>query len=231
MTEQDRAKALQRVLEGQAMRLVPEHADVWPQVAAAIQPRRRARALPNTRVGWVMASLMLLVVLGAGGYAVGSQIVGQESFTILTGQNPDVVRHLGYTQTIDGVSFTLERVYVDGDRIGVDALVTGMPEPYRDERGLDHRFYATANLAALDGTILRSGPSIMTRADRDTSGQYVASYEMSRTQGASSDLPLRSEVSVLEFIIDQNDPNWVVEPTTFAGPVVFEFTVPLEDGP
>ena len=116
MTEH--GERMEKALRACAEAGVPENVDLWPGIReqTTAEERRsslRTRFLPRTRMGLVFAALLALLVTGTG--AVAASRVADELFQ---GAAPSVGgtdlgvkfdQKLGYEQTIDGVTVTLER--------------------------------------------------------------------------------------------------------------------------
>ena len=213
--------------------------------------------MPTTRLELAGLGLALFLTLGAAGYTVGSTL-GERLFILAVerwGQNvkADQITELGQTQTIDGVTVTLERAYILGDQIGIEYTVSGTPAPYLDEGGNYHDFspLQLGTLTDSQGVELTAttGSGVTGRSDvlgvelAPGTGRFVPVFDAPALHG-STDLRLHFSVSFAEFLSkgssfrtpergQSENPNESqalayqtgVEP--FAGPFTFEFTVPV----
>lgn len=114
-------------IAGQA---VPDDLDLWPAIRARVAPRHRSRWVhlkPTTRPGWALLVLALCLALGAGAWAV-SPIVDR-LFRVDSGLNhvgqTGLGQDLALSQTVDGVTVTLEQAYADANRIAIGLTVRG----------------------------------------------------------------------------------------------------------
>lgn len=112
-------KALHRCAEAG----VPETVDLWPEIreyvsAAPQRSARRLRFLPRTRVGWIFATLAM-ILFGTGAYAA-SGLVYDVFRSSLPGTEGDLYGvKLDQKQTHDDAAVTLEWAYADTSYIVV----------------------------------------------------------------------------------------------------------------
>ena len=103
--------------------------DLWPALERRVaRGSRRARWLPATRLGWAALTAIAVVLLGSVAYAAAPLVA--DIYRINPNWNPaarDESHLVHLTQTIDGCTVTLERVYVDSERIliGISAAAPG----------------------------------------------------------------------------------------------------------
>ncbi len=108
-------------------------------------PRRRIplcrprwfRVLPATRLAWAFAAVALFMMLGAATYAAMSPL-GERLFSQVMGRwgqdyQAELTHEVNLSQTIKGITVTLERAYFDDNRIGIEYTVSGLPERAADD--------------------------------------------------------------------------------------------------
>ena len=119
---------IENALRACAERGVPERAVPWREirkrVPAATFPTRRRRWVPRTRVGLGFA-VLLVMLCGTVGFAATGWID-----EILQDSAPEIVEDnlgvpLNEKQTVQGVTFTLERVYADEGNVVVGYSIEG----------------------------------------------------------------------------------------------------------
>ncbi len=114
---------------------VPETAAPWPEIRdRALAGRRsrrrsprRSRFVPRTRSGLAFAAL-LLMLFGAVGFAATGWI--NELFEDFAPevQEANLGVQLNEKQTVDGITFTLERAYADEDNVVVGYSIEGFED-------------------------------------------------------------------------------------------------------
>lgn len=127
MKEQQMTDTLQRI----AQEGVPDSVDLWPAIKARVQPRRRpspwARLMPASRPGWATLVLTLVLALGAAAYAASPAVVRlfEQEPGLTEIEDADLVQQLNLSQTVAGVTVTLERAYADANRIVIGFTMQG----------------------------------------------------------------------------------------------------------
>jgi hypothetical protein len=223
MNERQIVQSLHEIA-GQA---VPDDLDLWPAIRARVAPRRRSRWVdlkPTTHPGWALLVLALCLALGAGAWAV-SPIVDR-LFRVDPGLDhvgqAGLGQDLALSQTVDGVTVTLERGYADANRIAIGLTVRGS---YVLGYDLAH--------ATLSDTPDRTFPPNMGMGVKGQSdvlelelpsgaGAHVLSFDASTVRDAPStlDLHLVVEVARSPMPLSQH----------VIGPFVFDFSLPLNPG-
>ena len=187
-----------QILQELAEQEVPDNVDLWPAIQARVQPRRRssrwAQLMPNTRLGWAFLILSLLLVVGATAYAVNLwEVMPFWQHIEEAGLGQEV--HL--SQTLNGFTVTLERVYADANQIVVGFIVSGPPDQkvhltritLSDDRGTEFRGMVGAGTDA-SGTL-----GVSVSLPPGTGGEVFV-FDASPVQGRPSELELYLEVEL-----------------------------------
>lgn len=124
MTEQ-----IEKALRECAGHRVPATADPWPAIMERTldrrhRPPRRLRLVPRTRIGWVFAVLVMLL-FGSAGFAATGWVDELFRYTAPEIGEANLGVPVNEEQTVDGVTFTLERAYADEDNVVVGYSVGG----------------------------------------------------------------------------------------------------------
>ena len=216
--------------------------DLWPSINSRLQVEQRAgsswqRLVTTWRLRWAAVGLALFMTLGAVGYAVGPTL-GEKLFSQVMGRwgqdyKEELSHEINVSETIEGISVTVERAYFDNNRIGIEYTVNGLPASASEGT---RRFEPQAEL--MDGrgpTSPRLGfPSAGgsgVRADSQIEGmevppdvvKEVVGFDVTEAQVDASGMQLRFVVSVAESVPDGN----VLRHERMIGPFVFNFTVPF----
>ncbi|MBA3423712.1 MAG: DUF4179 domain-containing protein [Rubrobacter sp.] len=128
------SKALHRYAE---MR-VPDEADPWPEIRESISGdaavtgsphSRRFRLVPRTRAGLVFM-VLLMMLFGTVGFAAIGWI--DELFQDFASEirESSLGVQLNQKQTVDGITFTLERAYADEDNVVIGYSVEGFQNQF-----------------------------------------------------------------------------------------------------
>jgi len=246
-----------QILEGIAEDEVPATLDLWPAIQAQVQPRRRprkwTRLRPTTRLGWAFLVLAFLLVFGGTSWAVSS-VVGQ-LFPVEVGldhvEQADLVQELNLSQTVDGVTVTLEQAYADANRIVIGCT--------KDPDG--QRRYSARHLTLTDaaGTVFpwTHGYGVIGGADifkvslppGEKADVFV--FDAAAVTGAPKELDLRLVMELEEIVLPPDAPEppptpgsppaeppdsivvEVLQPLpvgAIVGPFTFDFSVPFIPG-
>jgi len=248
MKEQQVTQILQEIAEQE----VSDSLNLWPAIRAQAQSQRRpsrwARVVPATRLGWAFLALALCLALGAVAYAVAPIL--ERVFRIEAGlydiEQAGLVQELDLSQTTDGITVTLQRVYADANRIVVGYTVSG-PEGLPTDR---HLLSAGETLSDATGTIFPwevghgiTGPSDLLEEVSSLPGEgaYVLSFDAAAVKGAPETLDLRLVMDVETYVVptpvpptpgvyENRGPLEPVMPVSTAGPFTFDFSVPFTPG-
>ena len=89
---------------------------------------RRYGFLPRTRLAWVFLPLLLLLLVGGTVYAASPQM--REIFLKYAGhiEKAGLVQQMDMSQTVNGVTVRLERVYADNNEVLLGYTVSGPRE-------------------------------------------------------------------------------------------------------
>lgn len=134
----NRHERISRALHGYAEMRVPETADPWPAIRESIgespavertDRRRWVRLMPRTR-GRLIIAVLLMMLFGTVGFAATGWIdeIFQDFAPEIGESNLGV--QLNQRQTVNGITFTLERVYADEDNVVIGYSV----ERFQDQR-------------------------------------------------------------------------------------------------
>jgi hypothetical protein len=135
MKEQQMIETLQQI----AREGVPDSVDLWPAIRARLQPRehpsRWGRLMPASRPGWAVLILTLFLALGAAAYAASPAVVRlfEQEPGLTEIAEADLVQQLNLSQTVAGVTVTLEQAYADANRIVVGFTMQGPDSERRYE--------------------------------------------------------------------------------------------------
>jgi hypothetical protein len=257
MKEQQVTQVLQELAEQE----VPASLDLWPAIQARLQPRRGAsrwaRWMPATRLGWAFLFLALFLAFGAVAYALAPIVMSrlfQQEAGLRHVEQAGLVQELNLSQTVDGITVTLERAYADANRIVIGFTISGPASQRYDSRQV--------MLTDAAGTIFPEGPLMYGVTGKSDilevelppgEGGYVISFDAAAIQGTPSVLHLRLVMDVEEFVLPPNAPELsptpdsplaeppdvmvvVLEPLptpapeAIVGPFTFDFSVPFIPG-
>ena len=124
-------KHIENALRACAEDGVPETVVPWPEIReralAGRRPTRRRRFVPRTRVGLAFTVLMVMLS-GTVGFAATGWIDELFGYFAPEVQEASLGVQLNDEQTVDGVTFTLERAYADEDNVVVGYPVKGFKD-------------------------------------------------------------------------------------------------------
>ena len=253
MKEQQVAQILQEIAEQE----VPANLDLWPAIQARLQsqerPSRWSQVMPASRLGWAFLVLILFLAFGAVAYALAPIVMSrlfQQEAGLRHVEQANLVQELNLSQTVDGVTVTLQRAYADANRVVVGFTVIG-PDGQRYD---PHRVILTdANGTVFPPTI---GMGVTGQSDilevelPPGQGGYVFSFDAAAIQGTPPALYLRLMMELEEFVLPTDafelppipdsppaEPpdSMVVEVLpapegAIVGPFTFDFSVPFIPG-
>jgi len=252
MKKQQVTKILQEIAEQE----VPDNVDLWPAIRARVQPQRRssrwAQLMPATRLGWAFMALVLCLAFGAVAYAVVPVVsrLFQQEAGLRHVEQANLVQELNLSQTIDGVTVTLERAYADANRIVVGFTIKD-PNGQRYDAG-------HLTLSDMTGTVFSPTIGFGVTGQSDIlqvslppgEGADVICFDADPVEGAPAELDLRLVMEVREFVLpldapeppptpisppDEPPASMVVEALpvpegAIVGPFTFDFSVPFIPG-
>jgi hypothetical protein len=177
---------------------------------------------PKTRLAWVLLPLILLLIAGT---VYGASTLVKELFHKFATdvEKAGLAHELNLSQTIDGVTVSLERAYADANVVLVGFTVSGPKTRYHADFG---------ELSTIDGQDIPGMIGIGTVPGSDIIlGDWgkservamIAAFDASMIKGMPAELSLRLETSIAESPI-------FGESQALTGPFIFEFSVPFHFG-
>lgn len=198
----------------------PSHGCWNSAISQVVTKRNRSRwfgLVPKTRLAW---AFLPLVVLLLGGAVYGASSLLSELFQRHAPQLEEagLAQELELSQTINGITVSLERAYADSNVALVGFTVNGPDKRYQAE---------ISGLSTADGQNL-SGMIGVGTGSKEIMGNLNSSatiytFDTSTLKNVSSELNLILEVSVADLPM-------VGESKALAGPFRFEFDVPFHAG-
>lgn len=252
MKEQQVAQILQELAEQEMLASL----DLWPAIRARLQPQRHpsrwARVMPATRLGWAFLALTLFLAFGAVTYAVAPIVerLFQQEAGLRHVEQANLVQELNLSQTMDGVTVTLERAYTDANRIVVGFTIKGPHGQRYDARHLTLTDAAGTVFSGMLGYGVTGQSDILQVSLPPGEGAYVLAFDAAPVEGTPAELDLRLEMEVKEFVLPSYAPeppptpisppaeppaSMVVEVLpvpegAIVGPFTFDFSVPFIPG-
>ncbi len=220
MKEQQVTQILQEIAE----QGVSDSLDLWPAIRAQVQPQRRPswwmRVVPTTRLGWASLALVLLLAFAGASWAGSAR---NRAFRVEPGlrhiEQAGLGQEVNLSQTVDGVTVTLQRVYADANRIIVGYTVSG---PTAQKHGFPETILTDDRGNVFPHSTEAAQPEFPPYAEAaqdiyiKTIG-CVSSFEADAVQGTPATLSLH-------LLID------LVSMETATGPFTFDFSVPFDAG-
>jgi hypothetical protein len=200
-----REERLVEILHEIAAADVADNVDLWPDIQARAKPVQRqsrwAGLMPTTRLGWALGVLAAALALSTMVYAVGPivsrvfQIVPSWQYL----EEKQLLQDIDLTQTVDGVTVALEKVYADANQILVGYSVTGLPDP---------PFHIEAALTDEKGAVLRGLHSAGVTGSSDLlqvtlpegDGSYVVAFDGSAIKGTPASLHLHLTMRLTRWV-------------------------------
>jgi len=189
-------------------------------ISQVVTKRNRSRwfgLVPKTRLAW---AFLPLVVLLLGGAVYGASSLLSELFQRHAPQLEEagLAQELELSQTINGITVSLERAYADSNVVLVGFTVNGPDTRYQAE---------ISGLSTADGQNLTGMIGVGTGSKEImgnlNSSATIYTFDASTLKNVSSELYLILEVNVADLPI-------IGESKTLAGPFRFEFDVPFHVG-
>ena len=80
--------------------------------------KKSQRWLPTTRLGWISLTFILALMFNGGIYAAGPILnrFFQTNLGLWRVEQNNLIQPLNLSQTIDGITITLEQAYLDANR-------------------------------------------------------------------------------------------------------------------
>jgi hypothetical protein len=250
-----REQRVVRTLQETAEREVPGSIDLWPAIRARLRPQRHrspwARLVPTTHLGWAFLALILLLAVSTMAYAVVPVVnrIFQQEVGLSHVERAGLSQEIVLSQTIDGVTVTLERGYADVNRI-----VLGYTIHSADGRRYDaySMRLSDANGAVFLPTVgmgVTGQSDVMETSLPPGEGDFVFSFDTTDLQGMPSTLDLHLEIELKEPVLPPNEPALpstqekppalpaltmaeatAVREGALVGPFTFDFGLPLSPG-
>lgn len=216
--------------------------NLLPSVDSLSQAQTRSqpswqRLVPTSRVGWAVVGLFLIATLGAVGYAI-SPTLGEKLFSQVMGRwdqdyKAVLSEEIGISETIEGVTVSVDRAYFERNRIGIEYTVTDLPQS-DSEFPRDFDIYAVLRDANAPDVRFRSAGGSGVREDSQIEGMEVPSntvkevvaFDVTGAQADASGMRLSLVVSVDEMEQVGGDGYGFV-PVRTIGPFEFNFEVPF----
>ena len=247
MKEQQAAQILQEFAEQE----VPASLDLWPAIQARLQPQRHpswwTRIVPATRLGWAFLALALFLALGAAAYAVAPILsrVSQMEAGLQHIEQSKLGQELNLSQTLNGITVTLQWVYADANRLVVGFTVNG-PKDLPDNHALSPARVTLTDAAgtAFPGSVgygVTGQSDILKVSLPSGEGAYLLTFDAAPIEGEPAELDLQLVMEVETYVVptpvpptpgvyeDRGSRDPVV-PVATAGPFTFDFSVPFIPG-
>lgn len=206
-----------------------------PQLQA--DPRARLpwqRLVPASRPAWVVIVLVLLATLGAAGFAINLTL-GEKLFSQVMGRwdqgsAAELTHEINMSETIEGITVTVDRAYFEKNRIGIEYTVTGLPQsPSAVPREIS--LYAELEDANAPYVRFRSAGGSGVRSDSQIEGMEVppdtvievVAFDVTGAQADASGMRL-------SFIVSMDEMERVGDALLdgrMIGPFIFNFEVPF----
>lgn len=252
MKEQQITQILQEIAEQE----VSDSLDLWSEIQARMQTQRRAsqwaRWMPATRLG--RAGLILAALLLFGGVAYALHPVISQVFRLFPGwqhvEEAHLAQEVSLSQTLDGVTVTLERVYADANEIVIGYTIQGPNGQRYDTYHLTLTDAAGTAFPRTVGAGVTGQSDILKVSLPPGEGAYVLAFDAAAMTGAPEALDLRLVMELEELVLPHDAPgpsptlagspaeppeSMVVElqpmPVgAIVGPFTFDFSVPFIPG-
>lgn len=194
-------------------------------------PRRwRLPALAPRRLGVAATGLLAALVLAAAAAPVLMPLLDQVFARNARTQRVDgrqLGRDLNLSQTANGFTVTVGRVYADANEITIGYTVTGPPgRDYVNIAVRDAAEHGAPTLIDARGQRLKVAPSQVETRVQGEQQAGLMHYETAEIAGAPAALALQWTVGALRVTERSNPAGAYYIP----GPFVFDFTVPFELG-
>lgn len=250
MNEYNEEKLIYESITVHTSEVFPDKTDLWPRISSLLPRKRRsfrARVTPTTRLGWIVVILALLVGCGAAAY-------GGKTLTDRYLKSIERVHPIGLSQTINGITVTIDQAHFTDEQMALEFTISGMPEPryYEEEDGLMHFFgpdYPPKTFITQTGAVLEPHGLGSTGHHPDPeyglppgTQVYLEWFELSEIREAigndQTELQMTFSLPAVKEWTYYADPPIKTRPSsyttipvgeeTLAGPFTFDLVIPLE---
>jgi len=255
-TEELKKERLSPILYEIAAEGVPNSRDLWPSIRAHLKPNRRrvrlAALRPATRLGWAVLALATILTVSTVAYAVVPVVsrLFQQEVGLRDVEQAGLSQTIDRSQTIDGITVTLEQGYADANRIVVGYTISSSDGQRYDP----HVALSDVNgveFPPTTGMGLTGYSDVMGISLPPGEGSYVFSFDAAGLRGTPPTLDLHLEVTLREFVLAATDttlaptldklPAETTDPTVveltplrvegeLVGPFIFDFDLALNPG-
>lgn len=238
--------SVQRAMSQYAADNMPTDPDLWPAIAASIagasatsvQPTRslhRARLLrlrlPATRLGWTVLILAVLLTLSSVTYAASAIINRAYDQDPAFQQIKEYGQQLNKSQTINGRTVTLQRVYADADSIQIGYSIQGPDGDYLAPtaiRLIDEQGEAFHPLLGVQSVETKGPSGYALQFDNTALGNNIVGHHLYLSLSLVQSKPEGTPVPMVAPVrpsADKNQQDQAQPMDDVAGPFRFEFTV------
>ena len=178
--------------------------------------------MPRRRLAWALVPLLLLLI---GGTVYAASPVMREFFQMLAGhiEQRGLVQEMNVSQTIDGVTVSIQRAYADSNVILLGTMVSGPAKDYDmfiGELSTDDGYIFPGMIAI---STCPGSEAILGEWGDNERRATIISYDTSKLQGLPPELKLKLKIDVDEVGMQGKREN-------SKGPFILEFTLPLNSG-
>jgi len=176
--------------------------------------------IPKTRLAWVILPLIILLI---GGTVYGASTIIREIFQNFAPQieTAGLAEDLNLSQTIDGVTVSLERAYSDSNIILLGFIVSGPENTY---------YTSSSHLTTAEGITL---PGMLGMGFVPGSDAILGNWQLSERQAlimAFDASSINGAHSSINLILETNVSGSPATEEAVTGPFKFEFAVPFNIG-
>lgn len=203
------------------------------------------------RMGWVSLAAIMLLAFGAAAYAVDPAVskLVQQMLGFKSAEQTRLMRQLNLSQTVNGVTVTLQQAYADANQIVVGIGIKGPGGQRYDPYSLKLSDEAGTVFPQMMGMGVNGSSDLLGIELPPGEGAEVVVFDAASVGGSPATLHLRLSVQAEKFVLpsDVSQPTIqtdssgnvtvLVAPTPLSktqenlvGPFTFEFTVPFIAG-
>jgi hypothetical protein len=240
---------IRQALHSQAEQEIPEDMNLWPTIQKQLEKPAPRRARPALRLGKAAVGVAAAALVSAVGYAYYQSRMDDPGLQAV--DNADMVTHLNLSQTIDGMTVTVDYAYADANRISISYSASGnVPVAssyvFGDVKFTDDRGHAFRDLLSGGGGGGGGGGG-PEATEMQVMFNANGSYDATVIQDAPDKLNLRLEITLAQMNDGWLLPNGTTVPNTNGlpdpnaqsvsvpagkqvGPYIFNFTIPFNKG-